>query len=125
MRAPLPAILKETSLPYGGYAPDPWRQPGHFLLVSPFRSRMSPGWLDGRGGCSHTSNNRRMLEEVYKMDERVLTEAHAKAMQSFAVRRALREERRRRREMRKLTAAAVVATGITYALTWAHYGLGF
>lgn len=59
------------------------------------------------------------------MDERVLTEAHAKAMQSFAVRRALREERRRRREMRKLTAAAVVVTGITYALTWAHYGLGF
>lgn len=59
------------------------------------------------------------------MDERVLTEAHAKAMQSFAVRRALRDDRRRRREMRKLTAAAVVATGITYALTWAHYGLGF
>lgn len=59
------------------------------------------------------------------MDERVLTEAHAKAMQSFAVRRALREDRKRRREMRKLTAAAVVATGITYALTWAHYGLGF
>lgn len=59
------------------------------------------------------------------MDERVLTEAHAKAMQSFAVRRALREDRRCRREMRKLAAAAVVATGITYALTWAHYGLGF
>ena len=54
-----------------------------------------------------------------------MTEEHAKAMQSFAVRRALREERRRRREMRRLTAAAVVATGITYALTWAHYGLGF
>lgn len=66
-----------------------------------------------------------MLKEVSEMDERVLTEAHAKAMQSFAVRRALREDRRRRREMRKLTAAAVVATGITYALTWAHYGLGF
>lgn len=59
------------------------------------------------------------------MDERVLTEAHAKAMQSFAVRRALREERKKRREMRRLTAAAVVATGITYAITWAHYGLGF
>lgn len=59
------------------------------------------------------------------MEGMFLTEEHAKAMQSFAVRRALREERRRRREMRKLTAAAVVATGITYALTWAHYGLGF
>lgn len=125
MRAPLPAILKETSLPYGGYAPDPWRQPGHFLLVSPFRSRMSPGWLDGRGGCSHASINNQTLEEVFDMEGMFLTEEHAKAMQSFAVRRALREDRRRRREMRKLTAAAVVATGITYALTWAHYGLGF
>ena len=59
------------------------------------------------------------------MEERVMSEAHVKAMRNVAVRRALREERKRRREMRRLTAAAVVATGITYALTWAHYGLGF
>lgn len=59
------------------------------------------------------------------MEERVLTDAHVEAMRNVAVRRALREERKKRREMRKLTAAAVVATGITYALTWAHYGLGF
>lgn len=59
------------------------------------------------------------------MEERVMSEAHVEAMRNVAVRRALREERKRRREMRRLTAAAVVATGITYALTWAHYGLGF
>lgn len=59
------------------------------------------------------------------MEERVMSEAHVEAMRNVAVRRALREERKRRSEMRRLTAAAVVATGITYALTWAHYGLGF
>lgn len=59
------------------------------------------------------------------MEERLMSEAHVAAMRNVAVRRALREERKRRSEMRRLTAAAVVATGITYALTWAHYGLGF
>ena len=54
-----------------------------------------------------------------------MTREQIHAMQHVARRRAEREERRAREQRRKLTLAAVLAIIITYALTWAHYGLGY
>lgn len=36
-----------------------------------------------------------------------------------------RELRKKKEERRRFTTAAVIATAITYALTWAHYGMGY
>lgn len=53
-----------------------------------------------------------------------MTEIQLEAMKRRAVSRALQEEREKRAEKRRWAALIIVATAITYALTWGHYGLG-